>query len=125
MEHVVRLAVPAESRNVRLVRVNAATVAADAGLDVDDVEDVRVAVTELFALLVEDAESSDTQVDVTYRTDDSGVTIEGRRDVTASTPAPALDDLALGILRVIVDEHDFSADDRERRFSLTKRRAPR
>jgi hypothetical protein len=42
--------VPAEARYVRAVRLVAASLAADAGFDVDEVDDVRVAVDELCAL---------------------------------------------------------------------------
>jgi serine/threonine-protein kinase RsbW len=120
----IRLIVPAESRHVRLVRLTAAGVAADAGLDVDDVEDVRVAVTELFALLVDDEEDPGDSVEVAYATVEGGIAIDGSRSFARDgVGSPALDDLALDILRVIVDEHDFSAAGKERRFALVKRRA--
>ena len=101
MESKIRLIVPAESRHVRLIRLTAAGVAADAGLDVDDVEDVRVAVTELFALLVDDEENADDTVEVGYRAVDDGIAIDGRRSFARDgVSAPAPDDLALDILRV-------------------------
>jgi serine/threonine-protein kinase RsbW len=126
MSDAIRLVVPAQSRHVRLVRLTAAGVAADAGLDVDDVEDVRVAVSELFALLVDDAESEADEVEVRYQANDDGIEITGRRAVSAPTSdsaePPVPDDLALDILRVIVDEHRFDSDNDERRFELVKRR---
>jgi serine/threonine-protein kinase RsbW len=126
MESKIRLIVPAESRHVRLIRLTAAGVAADAGLDVDDVEDVRVAVTELFALLVDDEENADDSVEVGYRAVDDGIAIDGRRSFASDhASAPAPDDLALDILRVIVDEHDFKAEGGVRTFALVKRRAQR
>jgi hypothetical protein len=42
--------VPAEARYVRAVRLVAASLAADAGFDVDELDDVRIAVAELCAL---------------------------------------------------------------------------
>jgi serine/threonine-protein kinase RsbW len=125
MSDVIRLVVPAQSRHVRLVRLTAAGVAADAGLDVDDVEDVRVAVSELFALLVDDAESPADEVEVEYRVDRDGIEIQGRRAMTgpeSNSTHPEPDDLALDILRVIVDEHRFDSASGERRFELVKRR---
>lgn len=122
MPDVVRLIVPAEARHVRLVRLTAAGVAAGAGFDVDDVEDLRVAVNELFALLVDDAESSDDEVEVEYRVDGSAILVRGRRELASSQPAPPEpDDLALDILGVIVDEHRFAADGGTRTFELLKR----
>jgi serine/threonine-protein kinase RsbW len=124
MDDVVRLIIPAHPRHVRLVRLTAAGVAADAGLDVDDVEDLRIAVSELFALLV-DEDGSDDEIEVVYRQLDRAVAVEGRRTVgIADGAAPKPDDLALDILRVIVDEHRFDADSTERRFELLKRAAP-
>jgi hypothetical protein len=46
----VRMTVPAEARYVRAVRLVAASLAADCGFDVDELDDVRVAVDELCAL---------------------------------------------------------------------------
>ncbi|MBA3802542.1 MAG: hypothetical protein H0X22_06520, partial [Acidimicrobiia bacterium] len=50
---VVELVVPADARYLSAVRVLAATLAADAGFDVDDLERVRIAVNELMMALVE------------------------------------------------------------------------
>ncbi|HEY7068584.1 MAG TPA: hypothetical protein VH479_00645, partial [Acidimicrobiales bacterium] len=44
---------PAEPGSARLARIFAAGVAADAGLSIDDTEDLRIAVSELVALLVD------------------------------------------------------------------------
>ncbi len=50
---VVELVVPADARYLSAVRVLAATLAADADFDVDDLERVRIAVNELTMALVE------------------------------------------------------------------------
>jgi anti-sigma regulatory factor (Ser/Thr protein kinase) len=118
----VRLSVPAESRYVRLARLAAAGVATEAGFDVDGVEDLRVAVNELFALLVDDAEDPAGVVELTFGVDGDMVSVDGQRSLDA--PAPDVDDLALEILRVVVDDHRFDADDSERRFHLRKRATP-
>jgi anti-sigma regulatory factor (Ser/Thr protein kinase) len=118
----VRLTVPAESRYVRLVRLAAAGVATEAGFDVDDVEDLRVAVNELFALLVDDSEDPLGTVDVTYTVSDGAVSVRGERSVSATASDPGgPEDLALEILRVVVDEHDYSTAGGLRTFSLVKR----
>ena len=118
----VRLSVPAESRYVRLARLTAAGVATEAGFDVDGVEDLRVAVNEMFALLVDDAEDPDGTVDLHFGVDGDTVSVEGQRSLDA--PAPSMEDLALEILRVVVDEHEFEAVNGQRRFSLRKRAIP-
>ena len=118
----VRLSVPAESRYVRLARLAAAGVATEAGFDVDGVEDLRVAVNEMFALLVDDAEDPVGTVDLRFGVDGDTVSVEGERALDG--PAPSMEDLALEILRVVVDEHEFEASDGRRRFTLRKRAIP-
>lgn len=116
----VRLSVPAQSKYVRLARLTAAGVAADAGFDVEDVEDLRVAVSELFALLVDDTEDPSASVDLEFTLEGpDAVSVTGRR--SGAGPAPQPRDLALEILRVVVDEHEFRVDGGDRRFSLRKR----
>ena len=51
----IRLAIPADFRYLRVARVTAAAIAADLDFSVQDIDDVRVAVDELSALLIEDA----------------------------------------------------------------------
>src|SRR5688500_19402777 len=102
----VRLSDPAESRYVRLARLAAAGVATEAGFDVDGVEDLRVAVNEMFALLVDDAEDPAGTVDLEFGVDGDTVSVAGERSLDG--PAPAMEDLALEILRVVVDEHEFA-----------------
>ena len=66
-QHPVRLTVPAAPSSVRLARLVAAGVAADAGLSIDDTEDLRIAVSELVALLIEGAPEDTPEVVITYR----------------------------------------------------------
>jgi anti-sigma regulatory factor (Ser/Thr protein kinase) len=117
----VKLTAPAERRSVRLVRILAAGVAADAGLSIDDTEDLRIAVSELVALLVEGV-AEGTTIEVEFDHADGEVVVEGRRPPVSGDAGPAdVDDLVLGILRVVVDDHTFDANDSGRRFHLVKR----
>jgi hypothetical protein len=119
---VIHLIAPAERGSVRLSRILAAGVAADAGLSIDDTEDLRIAVSELVALLVDGLDDSDLSIEVDYTRDVGEVVIEGRRPAVAGHPDVAdVDDLALEILRVVVDDHSFDADASGRRFRLVKR----
>jgi serine/threonine-protein kinase RsbW len=115
----VHLSVPAESRYVRLARLTAAGIATEVGFDVDGVEDLRVAVNELFALLVDDTEDPTGTVVLTFGVDGDEVSVTGERSLDA--PAPAVEDLALEILRVVVDDPSFEVDGDLRRFALRKR----
>ena len=129
----VQLTAPAERSSVRLARLVASGVGAEAGLSIDDTEDLRIAVSELVALLVDGAEDPQLSIQVTYLSVPGEVTVEGHGEAGAVASAagapgssvsdapPAVDDIALEILRVVVDVHAFEADDAGRRFRLVKR----
>lgn len=125
-QYAVQLIVPAEAGSARLARLVAAGVAADASFTLDDTEDLRVAVSELVALLVEGAERPDEQLTLTYRRNADEVEVIGERPMSpADNPAPVdgadPDDLALEILRVVVDQHKYEHDESGRHFHLLKR----
>ena len=118
----IQLIAPAERGSVRLARILAAGVAADAGLSIDDTEDLRIAVSELVALLVDGLDDPDLSIEVDFISDNGEVVIEGHRPAVAGRPDFAdVDDLALEILRVVVDDHTFDAGASGRRFRLVKR----
>src|SRR5262245_36925503 len=129
----VQLTAPAKRSSVRLARLVASGVGAEAGFSIDDTEDLRIAVSELVALLVDGVEDPQLTIQVTYLSAPGEVTVEGHgeggpatsaagaADSSGSDPPPAVDDIALEILRVVVDVHAFEADDSGRRFRLVKR----
>ncbi len=133
----VQLTAPAERRSVRLARLVASGVGAEAGLSIDDTEDLRIAVSELVALLVDGVEDPRRSIQVTYLSAPGEVTVEGEGEAgpaasestgapgpSESDARPAVDDLALEILRVVVDVHVFEADEAGRRFRVVKRARP-
>jgi hypothetical protein len=117
----VHLSVPAEPSSVRLARLVAAGVAADAGLSIDDTEDLRIAVSELVALLIEGSDDAVAAAAITYRRSPGEVEVSGEYRCRTSAASGPVDDLALEILRVVVDEHGFEVDGDIRRFHLVKR----
>lgn len=121
-QHPVLLTLPAEPGSVRLARLVAAGVATDAGMSIDDAEDLRVAVSELVALLIEGAGDPARSAIVTYRRSPGQVEVDGELRLSSpAAPEAPTDDLALEILRVVVDEHRFEVDGDTRRFHLVKR----
>jgi anti-sigma regulatory factor (Ser/Thr protein kinase) len=119
--YAVQLIVPAEPGSARLARLVAAALAADADFSVDDTEDLRVAVSELVALLVEGAVDPDDKVTLGYRREAGSVEVTGQRPMPGRPDGAAPDDLALEILRVVVDEHTYEHDGNGRQFRLLKR----
>jgi hypothetical protein len=114
IDGVVRLQLPAHTRFLRLARLTATGVATDAGFDLEQIEDLRLAIDEACAVLLDDAADGDLHITYRFRPD-GGVEIEG------STPAgdESLDSLdvhpvAADLLAMTTDEHSFEvipADD--------------
>jgi anti-sigma regulatory factor (Ser/Thr protein kinase) len=126
---VVTLEVPAHSRYLRVVRLVASACAADAGFDIDDVEDVRVAADELCAGALELAPLG--TIVLTFETADGELTMHGTAALAAQGQEAAHEteavDLRAAILGVVADSHSFSVSrrpgDAQVTISFTKRRA--
>lgn len=119
----IQLILPSNTQHLRLARLVAAGVAAPAGLGIDDVDDLRMAVDELCTTLVE-AGSGAEPMTLTFSYGDGVVEVCG----VASVHQPlALDErrLALSneILAVVADEHALEPDGTSLRFRLVKRGA--
>jgi hypothetical protein len=118
-DRLVELRVPAEYSFASTVRLVASSLAADGNFSVDDVDDLRLAVNEVFASAVVALEqasrpTSSGVIKVCYRSLPVGIDVE----VTALPGTPiVLDELAESIIRSAVD--DFTVDSRT--VSLYKR----
>ena len=115
----VRLTVPAEARFLRLARLTAAGLAGDLGYSVDAIEDLRIAVDELCAAVIEDAAAS-ASLTITYTEDDGALVVEGFCDDTAA-PLPELHAVAQELLAMLADEYALTGDGDGRTFRLVKR----
>src|SRR5262245_43158097 len=81
------LSIPARTPNLRIARLTASSLAADLGFGLEDLEDLRVAVTELCSVLVDDHETSEARIELHFRVEGEGVVVEGTRDgVTGELP---------------------------------------
>jgi serine/threonine-protein kinase RsbW len=116
---VIRLSVPASLEFIRIVRLTASGVANRLGFDVDEVENLRVAVDELASLVLEQADGAGT-LDVEFLVRDGELRIEGR------VPSPIggairAEALTAQILRAVTDDYDLRVDDGYARFSCVRR----
>jgi serine/threonine-protein kinase RsbW len=118
VSETVRLTIPAALEFVRIARLTASGVASRVGFDVDEIEDLRVAVDELSSILV-DAPGGE-QLELAFTPSADGIEIEGRRPVDATT-APAIDELTRQILAAVVDEYGVENESGEARFRCVKR----
>ncbi len=118
VSETVRLTIPAALEFVRIARLTASGVASRVGFDVEEIEDLRVAVDELSSILV-DAPGAQ-QLELAFTPDGNGIVIEGRTGVDDDA-TPAVDDLTRQILAAVVDEYDVENESGEARFRCVKR----
>lgn len=112
----VTLEVPAGSESLRLVRLLASGMASGEGLDIEAVDDVRIAVDELANALVAVAQPGSV---LTVR-----FTVAAELRVDGSVPCgagehPALDPLAAQIVKAVATSHSLLVEGDEARLSAT------
>ncbi|MCU1430392.1 MAG: rsbW [Actinomycetia bacterium] len=115
----VRLTIPAALEFVRIARLTASGVATRIGFDVEEIEDLRVAIDELSSILVEAANGGDLELVFTSRSD--GLAMEGTVAFSGSPGEYAIDDLTKQILAAVVDEYGVEAQSGTARFRCFKR----
>jgi serine/threonine-protein kinase RsbW len=126
MTDAVELTIPVASDLVVLARLTAATVASRAGFDIDQIEDLRLAVDELCVSLIRG--SAGGRLTLTFVGDDdqmevSCVLVPGPGDETAVVDdGDGADELSTQILEALVDEHGRGRQDGHERAWLRKRR---
>jgi serine/threonine-protein kinase RsbW len=116
----IRLTVPASLEFVRIVRLTASGVASRLGFDVEEIEDLRVAVDELASIVVESAD--DGELAVQFAVQDDALRIEGEAALAPGRVDKArVDDLTAQILAAVADEWALSTHDGTVRFSCVRR----
>jgi hypothetical protein len=115
----VRLEIPIDTRYVRIVRLVARGVGASMDFDVEDVDDLRIAVEELCAAMFE--VSAGPVLELDFEIGDGRVDVQGR---TNAAPTASLDAerfaLSEQILNVASDGYDLKVDGGIARFCLRK-----
>lgn len=97
------LEVPAEPSSLRVVRMVAATVAADAGFDIDAVDDVRMAVDELCAAILESRPSS--PIRMRLRVDGDGLVARADAPQPDTAARAVVDRLRAAVLGATADSY--------------------
>jgi serine/threonine-protein kinase RsbW len=115
------LQVPAVASSLRVVRMVAATVVADAGFDVDEVDDVRMAVDELCAAVIESGPSSPLRVQLRVQGD--RLTVRAEAAQPDGGRAAHVDELRAAVLGATAGEYEFGLVDGTTVAWLTKRSA--
>jgi hypothetical protein len=114
---VTRLTLPAAARYARVARLTVAGLASRSGFSYDDVEDIRIAVGEVYSLLVAaDADHDDDRITLACSLDDDTLTLVANR---ASIASPlVVGDLSRQILEAVTDA--VSIDEAAATIRITK-----
>ena len=114
---------PARPGYLVISRLNAAALGTAAGFDVEELDDLRLAVTEVITWLLADA-AAGGDVELRLAVADGRIEIDGSRSGAGLAPNPA-DELVEVILGATVDEFELTeTGGDERRIRLTKAKAP-
>jgi serine/threonine-protein kinase RsbW len=99
---IVRLAVPASTAYVGVARSLAAGIATRLDLDLDHVEDLRLAVSEAFAVLLPDAAPGAT-LDLVVRVVPEGLAVDLSTTTSGTPSPPGPDSFAWTVLSALAD----------------------
>jgi hypothetical protein len=124
-EDVVELSIPVRADLVVLARLTAATVASRASFDVEEIEDLRLAVDELCVSLVDEVGEGRLALRFVRAEHEIEVSCIYHPDAAlGGRPIPAsADGLSARILDALVDEHGRDSENGHERIWLRKRRA--
>jgi serine/threonine-protein kinase RsbW len=105
---------PALPEYLRLARLATADVGSRAGFDYEEVDDLRIAVSELCSVI---SGAADATLTLEFWVEASRVTVAG-----AATPGKlAESDLSHAIVKAVVDDYEVVADGGTARFRASKR----
>jgi serine/threonine-protein kinase RsbW len=125
MSDTVALSLPVRSELLVLARITAATMASRADFDIEEIEDLRLAVDELCLSVVGAARSGTVRLEFSVDEATISITCELDRDGEPDDgDAPGEpDDLSIRLIEALVDEHGRDAEHGRRRAWLSKRRS--
>ena len=118
-EDVVRLQVPAALEYVRIVRLTGSGVASRLGFDIEEIENLRVALDELASMTIDVAGPG--ELEINFYTTDTELRIVGRAPVAEGVDV-GVEPLTAQILKAVIDDYELRTDDGFVRFSCVTRR---
>lgn len=120
-DDVVELELPLHHRHASTVRVVAASLAADIGFSVDEIEDLRLGVDEAVSVMADADGEAGARLHLRFVLSGPTITVAVTRSGVATAITRAdVDELATRILRAVVDGFDVSDDGA---FVVSKRAA--
>ncbi len=118
-QDAVRLSVPAALEYVRIVRLTGSGVASRLGFDIEEIENLRVALDELASMAIDAA--SGGELEMTFATTDTELCVTGRAPVRVGVDV-AVESLTAQILKAVIDDYDLCVDGGYVCFSCVTRR---
>ena len=118
-ENIVRLSVPAALEYVRIVRLTGSGVASRLGFDVEEIENLRVAIDELASMAIEASDGG--MLDISFRSGENELRIEGRAPAQSGAEV-GIDALTGQILKAVIDDYELRTDSGQVCFSCIARR---
>jgi len=111
----VTLTFPAEPQYLRLARIATADAASRAGLDYEEIDDVRIAVSELCSLVSVDPEAT---VTLAFLVSSGTLTVDGEARTGRNEISP--NELSRAIVAAVTDEHSLTTDEGVTHFQVRK-----
>jgi serine/threonine-protein kinase RsbW len=118
-ENVVRLTVPAALEYVRIIRLTGSGVASRLAFDVEEIENLRVAIDELASMAIEAADGG--PLDIVFESGENELRIEGCAPARAGAEV-GIDALTGQILKAVIDDYELRTDGGHVCFSCIARR---
>lgn len=119
---LVELDLPLHHRHASTVRVVAASLAADIGFSVDEIEDLRLGVDEAVSVMADVDAGADARLHLRFELAGNGLTVAvSRTGVEDRITSADVDELAVRILRAVMDRFDVTEHGE---FVVSKRTAP-
>ena len=118
-EDVVRLSVPAALEYVRIVRLTGSGVASRLGFDIEEIENLRVALDELASMAIEVAAAG--ELEVTFFTTETELRVNGCAPVAGGVDV-GVDALTAQILKAVIDDYELRSANGFVEFSCVTRR---
>jgi serine/threonine-protein kinase RsbW len=118
-DNAVEVILPLDTHYIATLRLLTASIAADAGFSVDEIDDVRLAISEVWSIMADGDADGRISTTFTNRANLLVVTMQLRPASTDSSAASplALDELGRSILDSVVDSYVISGCD----VTITKR----
>ena len=106
---LITLDLPLTARHASTVRVVAASLAADCGFSIDEIDDLRLGINEAVSIVTDIDASLEARLIVEFEVRDSTIAVAVRRfAVDGLDGAEPIDELARRILGVVVDSFEIS-----------------